>query len=79
MNTFHVNQLDPYACGYILQQNEEVYLLHFPRLCQQRKVGVLNELFARPIILPKQFWHELYCVVFCFSLYINNMFYLFDR
>ena len=39
MNTFHVNQLDPYACGYILQQNEEVYLLHFPRLCQQWKVG----------------------------------------
>ena len=74
MNTFHVNQLDPYACGYILQQNEEVYLLHFRRLCQQRKVGVLSELFARPIILPKQFWHELYSVVFCASLYINIMF-----
>ena len=39
------------------------------------KWGVLSELFARPIILPKQFWHELYSVVFCASLYINNMFF----
>ena len=43
--------------------------------------GVLNELFARPIILPKQFWHELESVVFSVCLYINNIFfiYMMDR
>ena len=74
MNIFHVRQLYPYACGNILQQNEEVHLLHFPRLCQQTKVGILNELFARPIILPKLFWHKLESVVFYLFLYINNVF-----
>ena len=45
-----------------------------PDYVNKGKWGVLSELFARPIILPKQFWHELYSVVFCASLYINIMF-----
>jgi len=36
----------------------------------------LNELFAMPIILPKQFGHELESVVFSVCLYINNIFFI---